>query len=283
MRIALKEISGFIIASRVPNLIIIAYTQFTTAWFLMSQPKHQIVNLEFGILLLSTAMVGAAGYIINDYFDQKIDMINRPKKVVIGKGLRRRLAIFSHIALSLTAIFLGFLIDPLVGAIHIFSTGALWTYSGIVKKVLLLSTLTISFLTILTILIVMVFYRELNLLALVYAFFGCAAVFIRETLKDIISSKGEQVFGIQSVPIVWGIRGAKIIIYLVFLAGFTLLGLYLLAIQNWTVRIFFIGIIPFILWFMYQLYQADTLGHFKHLKTYVDMIILGGLISMCLV
>ena len=96
-----------------------------------------------------------------------------------------------------------------------FQLGALWTYSGVIKKMLLLSTLTISFshdphhyfwL--------MVFYRKFNLLAMVYAMFGCAVIFVRETLKDIISTKGERVFGINSVPIVWGIRGAKLIIYL---------------------------------------------------------------------
>ncbi|MEM9338980.1 MAG: hypothetical protein AAGA66_09650, partial [Bacteroidota bacterium] len=140
-----------------------------------------------------------------------------------------------------------------------------------------------SFLTILTILIVMVFYRELNFLAVLYAFFGCMAVFIRETLKDIISAKGELIFGIQSIPIVWGIRGAKVVIYLVCLAGFMLLLFYLFSVENWTVRIFFLGIIPFILWFLYRLYLADTTGHFKHLKAYVDMIIIGGLVSMCLI
>jgi len=150
MNFRIREISGFIIASRVPNLLIIAYTQFTTAWFLMAIPKEQILTIDFLLLIVSTGMIGAAGYIINDYFDQKIDMINRPEQVVVGTELRRRIAIFSHLSLSMTGIFLGSLIDPLVGLIHIFSTGALWTYSGVIKRVLLLSTLTISFLTILS-------------------------------------------------------------------------------------------------------------------------------------
>jgi len=85
----------------------------------------------------------------------------------------------------------------------------------------------------------MVFYREINIMGIVYALFGCAVIFIRETLKDIISSKGELVFGIHSIPIVWGMRGAKVVIYLVCLAGISLLTVYLLSIPNWTVRIFF--------------------------------------------
>lgn len=282
MRLHLRDITGFLIASRIPNLLIIAFTQFATARFLIRVEDEQIFTLRFLLLLLSTGMIGAGGYIINDYFDQKIDMINRPKKVVVGPDLRRRLALFSHVMLSMGGIVLGFIIDPFIGLIHIFSTGALWTYSGVIKRVLLLSTLTISFLTILTILLVMVFYKEPSLLAMVYALFGCAAIFVRETLKDIISAKGEQVFGIQSVPIVWGIRGAKLVIYLICFAGISLLIFYLLSIPNWTVRVFFMGLVPFILWFLYKLIRADKIKDFKHLKLFIDLIIVGGLISMLL-
>ncbi len=283
MSVRLSDITGFLIASRIPNLLIIAYTQFATAKFLMSISVPRIVTIDFLLLLVSTGMIGAAGYIINDYFDQKIDMINRPKKVVVGPDLRRRLALLSHIMLSTTGIAIGFYIDPMIGAVHIFSTGALFTYSIGIKRVLLLSTLTISFLTILTILLVMVFFREIHILALIYSLFGCAAVFIRETLKDIISSKGEQVFGIQSVPIIWGLRGAKLIIYVVCLAGISLLTVYLLALPNWTVRIFFGALLPIILWFIYRLVKADKIQDFKNLKAFIDIIIVGGLVSMSLV
>lgn len=274
---------GFTVASRVPNLLIICYTQFATARFLMDIPWSRIYQLDFLGLMMSTAMIGAGGYIINDYFDQKIDMINRPGKVVVGPDLRRRLALLAHILLSFGGIFLGFLINPFVGLIHIFSTGALWTYSGAIKKVLLLSTLTISFLTILTILLVMVFFRELSILAMIYALFGCVSIFIRETLKDIISAKGEKVFGVNSVPNVWGIRGAKLIIYLACFSGILLLVAYLLTIQNWPVRIFFMVLVPFVLWFLYRLGNADKISDFKHLKLFTDLIIVAGLVSMAII
>ena len=32
----------------------------------------------------STVLIAAAGYIINDYFDIKIDLINKPREVVVG-------------------------------------------------------------------------------------------------------------------------------------------------------------------------------------------------------
>lgn len=283
MDIKAKDIGGFIIASRLPNLFIIAYTQFATAWFLMDISHHLILNVRFALFLLSTAMIGAGGYIINDYFDQKIDMVNRPHKVVVGTDLRRRFALLFHMLLSFGGVVLGFFIDPMIGVIHVFSAGALWTYSLGIKKILLLSTLTLSFLTCLTILLVMVYFRNFSLVAVAYALFGCVVVFIRETLKDIISAKGERIFGVQSVPIVWGIRGAKLLIFLASITGISLLFYYLWSVPNWTVRIYFIGILLIALWFFYKLLNADRKDDFRKMKNFSDFIIVSGLISMILV
>lgn len=283
MRLVAKDIGGFIIASRIPNLIIIAFAQFATAFFLMDVNSSQIFNIQFLLFLASTSMIGAGGYIINDYFDQKIDMINRPNQVVVGTDLRRRFAILFHILLSIGGVALGFFVDPMVGAVHIFSAGALWTYSLGIKKVLLLSTLTVSFLTCLTLLLVTVYYREFNLIVVAYALFACVTIFIRESLKDIISTKGERVFGVQSVPIIWGVRGAKLLIFLACISGLFLLAFYLWSVPNWTIRYYFAGLLVIILCFFYFLIKADRERDFKQLKIFVDLIIISGLVSMILV
>ncbi|GAB4249716.1 MAG: geranylgeranylglycerol-phosphate geranylgeranyltransferase [Ekhidna sp.] len=278
-----RDTVGFIVASRIPNLFIIAITQVITAYFLLGASPSQLLTPDFAFFLLTTAMIGAGGYIINDYFDQKIDMVNRPETVVVGTDLRRRLALFSHSALTLAGIAIGFLIDPMVGAVHIFSSGALFTYSAGLKRLPLIGTLTIAFLTSLCLLIVLVYFRSFNLIVLAYAMFGCVTVFIRESLKDIISAKGEKVFGVQSVPIVWGIRGAKLSIYLAGIIGVMMLGFYLLSLPNPTVRYFFMGVGVIIVWLFYRLYVADRINDFEQIKRIIDGLILLGLISMLLV
>ncbi|WP_462253029.1 geranylgeranylglycerol-phosphate geranylgeranyltransferase [Ekhidna sp.] len=283
MSFIVKNTVGFLLASRIPNLLVIGITQFITAYYLLDKSLENLIQIEFLVFIFSTGMIGAAGYIINDYFDQKIDMVNRPDKVIVGTTFRRRLALFSHIVLTFSGIALGFLIDPAVGVIHIFSSGALWTYSVIIRRWVLLGTLTIAFLTCLTLLLVMVFFREFNLLVIAYALFGCVTIFIRESLKDIISAKGEGQFGIQSIPIVWGVRGAKLVILLAGAAGVGLLSFYLLSIPNWNVRYFFFGVLIFVFWIAYRLVKADKMSDFRSVKTYIDILILAGLVSMFLI
>lgn len=283
MNFLTRNTLGLLMASRVPNLIIIGLTQFITAYYLLDKPLWMLLKANFLLFILSTGMIGAAGYIINDYFDQKIDMINRPSKVIVGTTFRRRLALFSHLMLTIIGIGLGFLVDPAIGAVHIFSAGALWTYSVALKRWVLLGTLTIAFLGCLTLLLVMIYFRELSLLVVAYASFGCVTIFIRESLKDIVSAKGEVQFGIQSVPIVWGIRGAKLIIFLAGVAGVGLLSFYLWSIQNWHVRYFFFGVLIFIFWVAFKLAKADRMQDFKAIKIYIDVLIVTGLVSTILI
>lgn len=280
MNIKTNNVLGFLLASRIPNLVVIALTQFCTAYFLLTVSLEDLLQPRFLLFIISTGMVGAAGYIINDYFDQKIDMVNKPREVIIGTTFRRRLALVSHAILTIAGIAIGFLVDPFVGAVHIFSSGALFTYSAVLHRWILLGTLTISFLASLTLLLVLVYFKEFNLTVAVYSMFGCVIIFIRESVKDIISAKGESRFGFQSIPIVWGIRGAKLAIFTAGIAGMAFLTFYLLAVPNPLIRYFFLAISGIIFWIAFQLGQADQMDEFRRIKKYIDLVILLGLLSM---
>src|SRR5258708_27674251 len=92
------SVKGFIKLTRFWNLLIIALAQYFTTAFLISFDK--VYDLRLFLLSVSTMIIAAAGYIINDYYDVKIDLINKPERVVIGKEVARRYAILSHSVLS---------------------------------------------------------------------------------------------------------------------------------------------------------------------------------------
>ncbi|MFN7328019.1 MAG: UbiA family prenyltransferase, partial [Bacteroidota bacterium] len=89
------------------NLTIIAFAQFFTAACLFQRGAGVFIDVWLFILSASTILIAAAGYIINDYYDVKIDLINKPERVVIGKSITRRYAIFFHTALSFLGVALG--------------------------------------------------------------------------------------------------------------------------------------------------------------------------------
>ena len=286
IRLLTTDLPGFIKASRIPSLLIISITQSLTAVYLVSDfsDKYSIIySIDFILLIISTLMIAAGGFIINDYYDQKIDMINRPKKVVVGTKFRRRLAMLSHSLLSVTGIAIGFWLDIRIGVVHIFSTFGLWYYSNHLRRLPIIGNMTISFLTSLTLLIVAVFFRRHELLVYVYALFAFLTVLVREVIKDIEDVKGEAAAGCQTIPVVWGIRGAKAFIYFVIAAGGSFLVSFLLTTESMLVRYYFLLLIPVFGWFIYKLARSDRQQHYIHLRMITNLIILSGLISMVLI
>ena len=110
--------------TRFGNLIIIGLAQYFTAAFLID--KSIVFDLRLFLLSCSTVLIAAAGYIINDYYDVKIDFINKPERVVIGRSIARRYAILFHVALSCMGILIGGYLSLRVGALNIGSVFLLW-------------------------------------------------------------------------------------------------------------------------------------------------------------
>ncbi|MEQ8581117.1 MAG: geranylgeranylglycerol-phosphate geranylgeranyltransferase [Marinoscillum sp.] len=285
-RLIRYDFVGFLIASRIPNLIVIGATQYLTAFFLVSDYPNklqQITGLGFFGMVVSTVMIAAGGYIINDYYDQKIDMINRPQKVVVGTMFRRRLAMLAHFLLTIGGIGLGFYLDIKIGVLHIVSSFFLWYYSNYLRRITLIGNVIIAMLTGLTLLIVTVYLERNEVLVYIYSLFAMAIILIREVLKDIEDVKGDATFGCQSIPVIFGIRGAKLFIYLVCLGSAGLLVSFLITTDIWLVRYYFLGLVPIFLWFIYRLVMADRQKEFNSLVRFTNLIILSGLVSMILI
>lgn len=286
IRLLKYDFIGFLKASRIPNLIIIGATQYLTAIFLVNDYPGKgpaILSIGFFLMVCSTVMIAAGGYIINDYFDQKIDMINRPDRVIVGVTFRRRLAILAHIFLTFAGISLGFYLDIKIGVIHIFSSFCLWYYSNSLRRITLFGNLIIAFLTSLTLLVVIVYLGRNETLVYLYSLFAMAIILIREVIKDIEDVKGESAAGCLSIPVIWGIRGAKIFIYLVAISSAGILISFLITVENWVVIGYFSLLLPLFLWFIYKLVIADRQRDYKLLITVTNIIIFTGLLSMIMI
>src|SRR5690606_39941208 len=84
-------VAAFLRLTRIWNLLIIALAQYFTAAYLVD--SETIRNPRLFLLSVSTMLIAAAGYIINDYYDVKIDFINKPDRVVVGRSITRRYAL----------------------------------------------------------------------------------------------------------------------------------------------------------------------------------------------
>ena len=150
--------------------------------------------------------MAAAGYIINDYYDVKIDYINKPERVIVGTVLKRRVVLFWHTFLNFSAIIIGSFLDWKIGAIHFASAFMLWLYSNQLKRLPLIGNFIVALLTGLSISIITLYFGQNPILVHTYALFAFSISLIREIVKDMEDWKGDADFGCKTLPIILGVR-----------------------------------------------------------------------------
>ena len=233
---------AFLRLIRIQNLLIIAATQYMMRIFIVRPIlaingfEPQLDQLHFFLLVFSSMAITAAGYVINDYFDMKTDLLNRPSTVIVGKKISRRGAMILHILLNsagvLTGIYISFHagLAPF-GIAYLAAAGLLWFYSTTYKRQFLKGNLIVAIFTAVVPFVVVVFevpqlnetYREIliandldfkNLLAWVggFSFFAFLSTLIREIIKDIEDFEGDAAYGRNTLPIVLGIKATKVVV-----------------------------------------------------------------------
>ena len=204
----------------------------------------EMSDFQFALLVLASLLIAGGGYAINDYFDAKIDRVNKPKLVVLDRIIKRRTAMALHIFMTSIGFVLATYVSYDVGmwkmnTIFLFVVFALWFYSTNLKHVLLSGNIIIALLAALVPLVVGLFeiplqnqahpeiIKELGFSIFnipAYWILGYAGIFgvltlIREITKDIIDVRGDKAYGSNTLPIAIGIKSTKTILislYVVF-------------------------------------------------------------------
>ncbi|NOS90371.1 MAG: geranylgeranylglycerol-phosphate geranylgeranyltransferase [Cyclobacteriaceae bacterium] len=265
------------------NLVIIAVAQYLAATFLLHRYTAVFTDLSLFVLSLSTVLIAAAGYIINDYYDIKIDLINKPDRVVIGKSITRRYAIFFHTFISIIGILLGLWLSWKIAAINFVCVFLLWLYSNQLKRKPFVGNLLVAILTGLSIWLINWLYQEPNTFVIIYSLFAFFMTLIREIVKDMEDMKGDTTFGCRTLPIVWGIRKTKMLLY-------SILFVFSIAVTFFNFCYALVPLIYFIVFLLVpmalltlRLIRADTVKEYHHLSQLCKVIMLLGVISMVFV
>ncbi len=274
----LNFFSAFLQLTRFWNLAIIGLAQYFAAYFLIA--NYTLADWHLFVLSMSTMLIAAAGYIINDYYDVKIDLINKPNRVVVGKKITRRYAILLHTILSFVGVGLGLILSWQIGAINFLSAFLLWLYSNQLKRLPFIGNLVVAALTGLSILLLEVLYKNSSSLIVIYSLFAFFITLVREVVKDMEDLKGDNTFGCKTLPIIWGIRKTKVFLYT--LLAFFLIGVLILNHFYTRLPIIYFLICLFVPlgWLLVRLVSADTIKEFYQLSQLCKIIMLLGIVSM---
>lgn len=296
---------------RIQNLLFIMLIQYVISQFVLNPLLHAhgftIVPGIFPLILLiiATVLIAAGGYVLNDYFDQKIDVINKPEQVIVGKEISRRKAMLLHQILTVTGVVAGIWLSIIIKSttmalIMIVVPGLLWFYSASYKRQFIIGNVVVAFVASLSVLLVG--YTEVALLQLHFsdliystslpqeiygwtagfAIFAFLLTWIREIIKDMQDEPGDRELECRTMPIVWG-RTKTVI----FLAVLILITAALLLIANHhfirfestlSIRYFFSGIFLPLIILLILLVRARKPEDYKAASGLAKFIMLAGVL-----
>lgn len=280
-------VKAYLSLIRFPNLVLIVLSQALVQACLLTAGINwsMVARPGFMALTLSTVLIAAAGYIINDYYDIKIDAINKPDRMLVGKVVRRRPAMFAHLVLSFAGVAIGAALSIPVGLINLGAVLLLWGYSARLKKMLLIGNITIALLAASMLLVVAVYNDSLNKITLGYALFAFLISLVREIIKDMEDVKGDASFDCRTLPIVAGLRNTKLVLYplLALFLAFLLVVVFHQRTAVWFDGYMLLLVLLPSVWLVIKLARADRRRDFAYLSNLNKFIMLTGILSMLLV
>ncbi len=271
------QLPAFLQLIRWRNLVILALTLYVlfNKW---SDGSTGWIEANFYLCVVTAVLIAGAGNVINDYYDQEIDKINKPQLLLVGKIFTPKQTIWIYLVMNTLALTLTQ--NTVLLMLFSFSILLFWFYSYRLKKILVIGNLTVAFLSFYAIISGVLFLDKDNSL-LLFAEIAFIIQFLREIIKDMEDVDGDKIGHCRTLPLVIGQQKTKIVLYVFSVLLVLTLLFWQLQFdrQIWS----FYAVYYLLAVFVVKVYRANHKTHFSFLSSLLKMMMLIGLSSVIFV
>lgn len=284
-RIWLKFLSLFSVI-RGYNILIIIIAQYLASIFIMAYhlPLRQVVlDLNLFLIVVSTALAIASGYLINNFYDSEKDLINRPSKTLLDNYLSQKTKLSVYFILNFLSVIIASYIS--FKAVLFFSSYIflLWLYSHKLKRYPFLGTLTAGLAAILPFFIIFVYYRNFEEVIIVHAVFLFFIILIRELVKDLENLKGDFTLDYSTIPVKYSVEFTKKLISVLVISTIVPALILILYFDSGYMDYYFLLCVVLLIIFLWQLWRSKQKPHYLILHNLLKFVIVLGVFSIMLI
>lgn len=309
------KIKSFFKLVRWTNLLMIALMMCLTYYcLLMPLSVSDVIGVmpappAFGLLLVSIVFIVAGGYVINDLYDTKIDSVNKPGRMLVTTVFSEKETKIFYYVLTFIGVAAALISSILISktkfvalfALLVLLACVLYSYSSTYKKKLvvgnLIVSLSVAFAMFLPWLFEMI-YLSSNVLilsavktlmlyilrfVLIYTAFAFVTTMIREIIKDTEDIDGDAVTRCRTIPIVYGIKAAKVILYVLIAVLLLLLVVYeyiILKLELYVASAIIMMVVLCSVFLIVKIYKANEKNDFHMASNISKLMMLIGLLSI---
>lgn len=293
---------------RYKNLLMLAFMQliFRYGFLKLQNIDLALADWQYGLLVLSTVLIAAGGYVINDIFDQETDRINKADKVIVGKSISEAKAYNLYAFLNISGVAIGFYLSnvimrPNFAALFVLIAATLYIYATSLKQMLLLGNIIVALLLSLSVIFIGIFdifpatdatnqkvMASLFSILLDYAIFAFIINFLREIVKDLEDLEGDKKQGMNTLAIALGVNKTTKLLFTLSIIPIIALFIYCnnyLFSNNLMLAIIysFLFILGPMLYFSIKIWTAKTKSDFQLLSKVLKWILFFGILSILII
>ena len=234
--IILKTISLLSLV-RGQNLLVLVIAQLLSAAFIFSSttsPLETFLDINLWLIICATILSVAAGYIINAFFDQEKDLINRPQKTLLETNISERSKLIGYIFLNGTAVLVASSVSQRSAVFFCAYIACMAFYSAFLKRYLFIGNIGSALLTVLPFFAITVYFKNFTVEIFTHASYLLLLISIKELVKDLCNIKGDLSNNYKTIPTVYGENRTKRLISLliVFCFGVFFLLYFFFSLQS---------------------------------------------------
>ncbi|NNE77703.1 MAG: geranylgeranylglycerol-phosphate geranylgeranyltransferase [Pricia sp.] len=281
----LKVLSLFSVV-RGYNILIIALAQYLASIYILAHElplRRVVLDLNLFIIVVSSALVIASGYIINNFYDAEKDLINKPRKSMLDRLVSQRFKLTTYFVLNFLAVIAASYVS--FKAVFFFSAYifGIWLYSHKLKRIPFIGNFVSATLAIAPFFAVFVYYKNFETVIFVHAVFLFLLILAREMIKDLENMTGDLAQNYNTIPILYGGTISKFLIAILILLTFIPSLLLIYKFDVGYMNYYFIGCVALFVLFLILLVRSDSKKDYVWLHNILKFIILVGVFSILLI
>jgi 4-hydroxybenzoate polyprenyltransferase len=280
------------------NIPIIVLAQYLSAIFILAPEKgalNILLDLDLFLLVFASSLAIASGYIINNFYDSRKDLINRPNKSMLDRLVSQKTKLTVYFTLNFIVALTALLVSW--RALLFFSSYIfiIWFYSHKIKKYPLVGNLTAAVMAVIPFFAILLhYYNGLSFeeienrkshfaVIFAHASFLFLMLLVREMIKDLENIKGDLAGGYRTIPILYGEDLSKKIItgltVLTIFPVYILIDIYDVGYMD----IYFYSCLIILIFFLLYLWKSEKKEQYLLLHNVLKFIIVAGVFCIVLI
>ena len=267
------------------NIALILLAQYLTSIFILSPGStllDVLLDLYLFAIVLATLGAVASGYIINNFYDQEKDLINRPQKFILDQVVSQQTKLKLYFILNFLVLLAASAISFRAVLFFVCYTFSIWFYSHKIKKMPIVGNLTSALLSIVPFFAIFLYFQNYNQLIFVFGFYLFLILAMRELIKDLENIKGDLALNYQTVPVIYGERSTKLMITVFVFINISISLILVLNFDLGLMDYFFWGSILTLIITLLMTWETSSIKQYHRIHNILKVLIFLGVLSIIL-